>query len=172
MTREIPLTQGAVTLVDDEDFERFAPLGWYAAVSGALAYAVRHERAANAASRRLIRLHRLIIGAPDGTVVDHVDGNGLNNRRCNLRLATAGQNASNSIHRGNKHGFRGLVMRNRPTPYVAKINVGCRRITIGCFKTAEDAARAYDDAARRMHGEFARLNFPHEGEQHAYERGT
>lgn len=115
-----------------------------------------------AGKRVSIRMHRLIMGASDGDglIVDHADGDGLNNQRYNLRMATAAENARNSRTRGNKiTGFRGVDM----------VCVGKFRATImasgaihriGYFADAQKAARAYDDAAVRLHGAFATLNFP------------
>lgn len=113
-------------------------------------------------------MHRLIMGFPKHMVVDHIDGDGLNNRRSNLRLVTRAQNnrKSNSVlPRHNKSGFRGVCLEKSSKKWCAFIrtaDVNRKQTRIGRFKTAEEAARAYDQAAKKFHGEFATLNFPEE----------
>ena len=112
---------------------------------------------------KIVRMHRLIIGAPDGLLVDHRDGNGLNNRRSNLRLATTAQNTRNSCGRGGASGFKGVYRACNGSPsWVGSIKADGKRIHLGSFPTEAEAARAYDAAALRLFGEFARLNFPQE----------
>ncbi len=151
----IPLTQGKVALIDDED-AHLADLGWYAH-RGARGgwYALRHE------GRRVVRLHEAVLGQSG---VDHRNGDGLNCRRGNLRPATAAQNAKNRARgRNNTSGFKGVSRatdRDRPNPWHARVMVDRRSVSLGYHATPEEAARAYDAAATKLHGEFARLNFP------------
>jgi hypothetical protein len=111
-------------------------------------------------------MHRDVMGAPDGLLVDHINQNGLDNRRSNLRIATGAQNQRNAhgrgIHRGkaSSSAFRG-VSRSKGK-WGAHVSVNGRNIRLGTFVTEEAAARAYDKAARQYHGEFAGLNFPDE----------
>jgi hypothetical protein len=98
---------------------------------------------------------------------DHRDGNGLNNRRVNLRPATMAENAMNSASRG-ASGFKGVYGRRNARTFFSTIAVAENPyLYLGSFKTKEEAARAYDDAARKHHGEFACVNFPRDGERAA-----
>ena len=121
---------------------------------------------------RHIRLHRLIMDPPAGKVVDHISGKTLDNRRCNLRICTRGENARNRrrITAGAKIPYKG-VKRNKErdakaldgkplNPYTAQINVNKKREHLGIFATTEEAALVYDQRAKELHGEFAKLNFP------------
>lgn len=153
--KEIPLTQGFAALVDEADYAWASTLAWSAVRDGANVYAVRHGEGG-----RLERLHRRVAGAAPGQVVDHINGDGLDNRRANLRVCTRGENLRNrKVHRTSASGFKG-VRRQNGRRWQATITAHGRTHFLGMFDTAEEAARAYDAAARQMHGEFARLNFP------------
>jgi len=110
---------------------------------------------------RHVYLHRFLTGAPKGVLVDHSNGDTLDYRRDNLRLATPAQNSANNPRRKRgKTGFRGVVQRG-PGSFQAKVKHERRTVSAGYFADAESAARAYDAKARELHGEFAVLNFPH-----------
>lgn len=150
--REIPLNgpkgQGRVLLVDDEDYPSVSRFKWYAKEddSGQV-YAYTHFTA-----------HSLITGFQ---LTDHVNGNGLDNRRVNLREATPLQNKRNSrVRCDSKTGFKGVSSKRGGRGYIARIQADGKRRTLGWFHAPEDAARAYDTAARELYGEFAWLNFP------------
>ena len=159
MSREIALTQGKVALVDDEDYERVAELSWYAGKTQNKWYAMRQHRRADG-SYYTLYLHRFIMGHPD-LHVDHKDGNTFDCRRGNLRLATRSQNRTNAKMRtDNTTGYRGVFWEKDREKWTAKIAVnGSIQRRIGSFDTAEEAAVAYDAEAKKLHGEFARLNF-------------
>lgn len=151
----IALTQGKSALVDDQDAQQVAVLHWRVHKSGDKEYAV----AGNYPSLHL--MHRLILDAPDHMDVDHINGNGLDNRRANLRLCNHAQNMCNrKIHKNNKSGFKGVHWHARLGLWEAQIQVAKKKIYLGCFDDAEVAARRYDAAALLYHGPFARLNFP------------
>jgi hypothetical protein len=107
-------------------------------------------------------MHREVMGdVPDGFEVDHVNGNKVDNRRANLRLATRSQNNRNKPLQGNNtSGFRGVAYHKPSGFWVARVFVNKRQTSLGCYRTAEEAAHAYDAAAREHYGTFARLNFP------------
>lgn len=183
MSRTIPLTQGFVAIVDDEDFERVNAFKWYAHAGGSkcgIAYAqrtVRITRGRGGKSRKY-QLHRFILGCEhgDGKIVDHIDGNPLNNQRSNLRVTDARGNATNitSSAQQKRGGFKGVTWHPKGKKWQAQIGAGAvkpcgrrRSIYLGLYADPVDAARAYDAAALKYHGEFAALNFPLDGEQEA-----
>lgn len=110
-------------------------------------------------------LHRFLVSPEEGMHVDHKDGNGLNNRRNNLRECTQTQNLGNSkIPKTNKTGFKGVYttensQKPRTYPFMSKIQFQKKHIHIGYYMTAEEAARAYDQKAKELFGEFAKTNF-------------
>jgi hypothetical protein len=151
--REIPLTRGYFTLVDDTDYESVMSFGsWYVQLDRRAPGSTPYAR-----SRKAL-MHSVITGWP---YVDHVDGDGLNNQRSNLRQATHALNMANKhLYRNNKSGFKGVyVNRYKGRPWGARIRVDTRVRRLGNYDTPEEAARAYDQAALATWGEFARLNF-------------
>jgi hypothetical protein len=150
MSKTIQLTRGMVAIVDDADYDFLNQWKWCSFKAGGKWYAFRGPG---------ILMHRLITGAPKEKDVDHRNGNGLDNRRKNLRVCSESQNAFNkNKYKNNTSGFKGVERRvNR---WQATIRANNKRYYIGSFPTAEDAALAYDRAARELHGSFARLNFP------------
>lgn len=160
MTVEIPLTQGMAALVDDEDAERVLAQGkWYAHRNRHAFYALRMSRRPDG-SRQTIGLHTFLTGWP---LVDHINGDGLDNRRANLRPATDTENRRNARRRtDNTSGFRGVHWHKARGTWRARISVDGQRVCLGYHPTADAAARAYDAAALVHHGEFAHLNFPGE----------
>lgn len=157
-TVTIPLTRGKVAIVDAADAERVLSRKWSATPSLNTWYAQSGGKGSD--EPRTVYLHRFIMGLESGRI-DHQNGDGLDCRRQNLREATQSQNLANTRLRPNRAGYRGVssVPRGR---WAATIWADKVRHNIGIFDTAEDAARAYDHAARRLHGEFARPNFPDE----------
>lgn len=105
-------------------------------------------------------LHRVLLDAPADVVVDHVNGNGLDNRRSNIRLCTTQENARNTRYATGISGLRGVALHKSSGLWRALITVSGRQISLGYFHDKEEAARAYDAAAIERFGEFARLNYP------------
>lgn len=173
MTRSIPLTRGFVAIVDDEDYDKVSRFKWHAKTSKRSVYAARAipNPQARGPRQTLLYLHHVITGYPR---VDHRDGDGLNNRRENLRAATMTQNNQNRrASRTAASRFKGVFTNSgftnsgRGLPWKAGIKVGARSIHLGYFGSEDDAARAYDAAAREHFGEWAAVNFPAAGERPA-----
>lgn len=156
--KEIPLTQGKVTVVDDDVYEWASKFKWYARKGWRTFYACRTSLQ-KLGKRRDIFLHREIMQLPDSIRVDHRDEDGLNNRRENLRPATKQQNAINYQRDGGSSKFRGVCWHKQHQKWGATIRWDGRQHHLGYFKDEELAARAYDASARINHGEFARPNF-------------
>lgn len=105
-------------------------------------------------------MHRIILNLTDNKIkVDHINGNGLDNRKQNLRLATTQENGYNrKVNKNNTSGYKGVVYHKRDKRYQCSIKINGKRIHLGYFKTAIEAAKAYNEAAIKYFGEFARLN--------------
>lgn len=160
--KRLILPSGHVCLLSDEDFKKQGDRSWYALKNGHKTYVVRERLVADGPGMFIIRLHRVILDAPHDKHVDHIDGDGLNNQKSNLRLCTVSQNQMNrGIQRNNTSGYKGVFdAASKRNPWLAQIRQGRKQFYLGRFKTKTDAARAYDEAAKRLFGEFAVLNFP------------
>jgi hypothetical protein len=158
---EIPLTQGQVARVDD-DCGAIAGFRWYTEKRERTYYAARNRPKVGGRNVGIVRMHHMVLPFLFGLEVDHIDGDGLNNCRSNLRLASRRNNQRN--RRGNRGKGRtqlkGAYWHSVDKVWRAQIGLGGRTSYLGQFDTAEGAARAYDAAAREHYGEFARLNFP------------
>lgn len=161
-TVEIPLSKGFVAIVDEADAEAVLAHKWSAFQHGRTVYAQRSVKRGGKWTSQ--RLHQFLTGFPR---TDHRNGNGLDNRRANLREATQGQNVYNQIRTRGSSGFKGVTWWKRDGCWKAQISSNGRNRHLGYFRTAEAAAHAYDEAARELHGEFATLNFPKVGERAA-----
>lgn len=152
--KEIPLTKGLVAIVDDEDFAYLNQFVWF--VNNG--YAARTSPRDQEGKQYQTKMHREIMKPAEGVHVDHINGNRLDNRRCNLRLCTNEQNRRNQKKQQNVK-FKGVYRRKEDGKWEARIALNKQRIHLGRFETAEEAAAAYDRAAVLYHGQFARLNF-------------
>lgn len=162
--RWIPLSKGLFALVDEADFEWVNRYVWHAS-EGAHTYYARRSRTINGKSYRYF-LHRVLVGAPDGMQVDHINGDGLDCRRSNLRICTVKQNHRNLAVQSSYFGkpktsrFKGVSWCKFKCKWRAGIYSDGKRKSLGYFDCEEDAARRYDAEAIKVFGEYARLNFP------------
>lgn len=154
--KEIELTKGYTAKVSDEDYDWLTQWKWLAKVySGGRVYAARVKTENK--KRKMVYMHREILQPREGMVADHIDGDGLNNQRENLREATAQQNGWNKrISSHNTSGIRGVSLDKKTGKWVATIYVGWRPKRLGKFPTKEAAAEAWLEAARKYRGEFVR----------------
>ena len=138
MTKLIELTKGQFAIVDDSDYEYLSKFKWYAKERKHTWYAARRSGLSE------VRMHRVILNVGAGIEVDHINGNGLDNRRANLRPVTKSENAQNRMPRGNSaSGFKGVYLRSDGKKWQASIMVNRKQIFLGGnFETAERAARA------------------------------
>jgi hypothetical protein len=152
----IYLTRGQSTIVDAADFETLSEMKWCAQDGRGGRWA-----AVSLTSGSLVVMHRFILKAPKGTVVDHINGNSLDNRRENLRLCSQSENSKNlRVHRlvNKTSRFKGVCWDKLRSVWTAQITVNYKKIHIGSFPTEELAAEAYNFAAKKNFGEFSRLN--------------
>lgn len=147
--RQIPLGRGKVALVDDEDYDKVAEYSWHCGQGYARTCLYLGGGAKNQ-KRYSLGMHRLIMDAKPGQMVDHIDGDFLNNQKSNLRFCTHSQNQANSRRRG-KFSSRYKGVSRCHGKWVAVL---CRE-RLGRFATEEEAARAYAEAAKKRYGEYA-----------------
>lgn len=163
--RRIYLDEGLWTIVDPQDYYRFGCFKWHLEGHDGKFYAVR-DTLVGLDHTIKVRLHREIMQAPKGTFVDHHNGDSLDNRQDNLRIATRCQNMQNAKKRKKKAGatsqFTGVYLDKNGRTWDYQLKANGKIVSTGRFPTEIEAARARDRAAIKYHGEFARLNFPRE----------
>lgn len=158
----VPLTLGYEAIIDARDVEKVGGQCWRAMEvrrkDGSI-YTVYAKRSVRERGKiRTIYLHRHLMDAPDGMDVDHRDGNGLNNRRANLRVATRAENMRNQrLSAANTSGYKGVVWSKAAGKWQAQIKFNKRTRVIGYFVSLEDAAAAYAIASAELHREFGRV---------------
>lgn len=166
--KTLGLRGDAVALVDDDDFDFVAAHNWTATKITTVNYTRYAARMISRKGKKSrLYMHREIMrrqfGDSDliGKTVDHIDGNGLNNQKSNLRIVTQ---LINNIRRGknrrNTSGYKGVTWHKRNRRWSVSVNSGSRHTFVGMFKDKIEAAHAYDKAARIIHGQEAYLNFP------------
>ena len=149
--KEIPLTKGKVTLVDDLDYEWLNQWHWFYCSDG---YARRSVRFGKVIVT--IYMHRLIVKCSNDKQIDHRNLNKLDNRRSNLRIASLSQNNMNRPTQcNNKSGIKGVCWATRDNKWLAAIQFQGKKISIGYFNDKDKAAQAYAEKARELFGEFA-----------------
>jgi len=152
----IPLTQGKFAIVDADDYHRLVNYEWRCSMDGDSFYAFRRQ----GRKARKILMHRQIMRAPKGLVVDHIDRNGLNNRKSNLRLCTPAQNARNrGPNRNSSSRYKGVSWKKDCNKWYVRIKYEGRSVYLGRYDDETEAATAYDRKAQELFGEFAYLNF-------------
>jgi len=146
-----------VALVDDCDYERVSAFSWCIQKSRYTLYARRSgKRKPGSRSPSVVLMHRLIMDAPKGLQVDHINHNGLDNRRSNLRLCTQSQNLGNTRVKSGK-AFKGVHLDQRGR-FRASIGINGRTVSLGNFQSAQHAAAIYNFHARKKFGKFASVN--------------
>jgi len=155
----ISLTRDAVAIVDDADFEWLNSYSWSAVPRYRTSSAVRKGRAGTG-EPRTVAMHRQILGFPTGFQIDHINGNALDNRRGNLRLAVAQTNSFNRPKPkvASTSKFKGVLQRKGKTTWEARVKYDDKAIHLGTFADEEDAAAAYNYGALLMFGDYARPN--------------
>ena len=162
MTKVIPLTQGKVAIVDDEDYEEISKYTWSIKTpsGGSRTCYAQRLTSRRTGKRKIIKMHRQIMGFPEGKYIDHINRDGLDNRRENLRLCTNSQNMKNCLkYSTNTSGMNCVYWVGERDKWRARICKDGRRIHLGYFDDKEEAGRAVDKKAIELFGEFAVLNF-------------
>lgn len=134
-------------LLDDEDYDSVACYPWYLNYHGYIAGKVNGG---------CVYLHRFLMGEPSGKVIDHINGNKQDNRRCNLRICTVKENVRNARRpKNNTSGYTGVTYRKHKDRYLANIMVDRKQIHLGYYKTPEEAIAARKAGEQKYFGEFA-----------------
>lgn len=160
MTKEIPLTKGKFAIVDDEDYEELSKYKWQASSirRNEICYATR--KVIVNGKRKEVKMHIVINRTPAGMDTDHINGNGLDNRKENLRTASPSQNAINIGKRkksGTSSSYKGVGRNGKK--WASVISLNGKKIYLGMYESEIEAARVYDAKAKELYGEFALLNF-------------
>lgn len=158
---EIKLTQNQVAIVDDEDFARLSKFKWHAGWQwqGKLFYAVRSAPQDDDGKQSKIIMHREIMDAPAGLVVDHINHDTLDNRKCNLRICTQSENSMNrkGAKRNSKSGIRGVSWDKNRNKWHVMIGANKKMMHVGYFNEVDAAADAAKLAILKYHGRFANI---------------
>jgi len=155
--RQVKVSQ-KFAFVDDEDFDLISQRKWYIDAKSHSDYAITWIYIDG--RKTTISMHRFLMKPPEGLFIDHIDGNGLNNQKSNLRFVNRSQNALNSGRWNNRSGYKGVVWVSHKRMWAVQIKLK----KLGYFKDKIEAAKAYDKIAKEYFGEFARLNFPERGD--------
>ncbi len=153
--KQIKLTQNKVAIVDDGDYELLAQWKWHANNQHGNWYAI---------NPKMGRMHRFVMNNPIDLEVDHLNGDGLDNRRCNLRACTHSQNMMNQKAKTCQTSkYKGVWWQKDRKKWVSSIRLNQQKIYVGSFLDEGDAGRAYNKKARELYGGFAKLNIIEKG---------
>jgi AP2-like factor (euAP2 lineage) len=153
--KKIKVRNDIVAKIDDEDYEFLSSFNWVFSIG----YAKRNIRKSENMKKTMDYMHRMIMNAKDGEMVDHINGDTLDNRRKNLRIVTPLQNQMNKKpSRFSSSRYKGVCWKKLYQKWESNIRINGRSIFLGRYDCEEDAAKAYNDAASNSFGEFARLN--------------
>jgi hypothetical protein len=145
--KKIKLTRNKYALVDDEDYDELNQHKWYAHKTKNTSYVRRRQKT--------IHMHRVIMNPPSHLHIDHIDGNGLNNQKENLRICTGTQNQGNSkIRKDNTSDIKGVSWHKVNNKWVSHISINGKRKNLGYFSDKNEAKNAYTRAAKEHFGEF------------------
>lgn len=155
--KEIPLTQGRVTIVDDEDYPIVSLFKWWAFKIKNYHYAATTIFISD--KQTTLLMHRLIMNAPFDKLVDHINHNGLDNRKTNMRLCTYSQNHMNGKpHKNSSSKYKGVHWSKHHKRWIAQIRKDNKQTRMGYFHEEKAAAQAYNFVAYELFGDFAYLN--------------
>jgi hypothetical protein len=158
--KKIPLTQGKVAVVDEEDYAELLKHKWYASQGGRTTYAKRDVRKND--SRQTIYMHREIMSPLPSLQIHHINHNGLDNRKSNLCICTQSQNSQSKIPQtSGASQYKGVYRHKNNGKWRSAITHNKKRFYLGVFSSQVQAAKAYDDKAFELFGDFAYPNFPH-----------
>ena len=165
MTNKIPLTRGMFAIIDAEDFEKVSSHKWYAYKGYSKFYAGKSQWQPGKKRQKLLCMHNFIFGEiPKGMMIDHINGDGLDNRKCNLRIATRSQNRGNArktvqiFGRPTSSKYKGVCWDKNNKKWQVQMKINNKSRHIGQFSDEKEAAKAYNKAAMAHFGEFAALN--------------
>ena len=157
--KKIPLTQGKFALVDDADYEFLNQWKWCVSKSSCSGKFYAQRRSDKSNGFQVISMHRLLSGAQKKDIVDHINGNPLDNQKSNLRICSIAENSRNAVKpKNNTSGFKGVTWDKDRRRWVAQIKFNRKTINLGRFTCPIEAARTYNSAAIKYFGEFANLN--------------
>jgi len=147
------MTCGKTMLVDPDTLSTHGDRGWYINRQGYVTKDFGGRK-----NRRRLKLHRLVVSASPGDVVDHINGNKLDNRTSNLRICTKTQNTWNRKKQSGSSRYKGVTWYKPLSKWMAQIQVNRKHLNLGYYESEEAAAKAYDDAALKLYGEYAWVN--------------
>lgn len=158
--KKIELTKGHVALVDDEDFDRVNQFKWYSSFNGRSSYAKRRPWDKKEKKYFTLAMHRFIMKPEKDQLIDHINHNTLDNRKCNLRICNMTQNCANSLKpKGiTSSKFKGVSWCKRDKKWICGIMINYKKIYLGRYDSEVESAQIYNNKAKELFGEFASLN--------------